>query len=111
MRKDINCGRKSCGLTSERPHNSSPGIRTGHLTFSVVSDVFTRRRAVLLHSSHKNCSATVPNMTPYRLLFTTFTAVSFAVSAEAQISIAPLTSFGGGDGWIAPADSTTDFVN
>jgi hypothetical protein len=32
--------------------------------------------------------------------------IGLAVSASAQVGIAPLTTFGGGDGWLAPNDNT-----
>jgi len=37
--------------------------------------------------------------------------LAVASHAVAQVTLTPLVGFGGDDGWLAPGDSTTDFVN
>lgn len=43
--------------------------------------------------------------------FLSFLALIVAAPALGQVTLAPLVGFGGADGWLAPGDSATDFVN
>src|SRR6266850_2549303 len=43
-------------------------------------------------------------------LWVSTTTVCLAFSAAAQITLAPLSSFGGGDGWLAPGEGGYTFL-